>query len=145
MKKITPFIILASFLLIGAGCNTATLSPEEAVVIDPSMIAISDIYFNLPESEWTVSETDSDDILILNTVSGETSLSVDETYSYFDWSELAPTFSSEAAVFYSDGCGGGWCEAYIIEFNDESQYSLMLSGDPISDQDVEDILMSIIK
>jgi len=99
MKKITPFIILASFLLIGAGCNTATLSPEEAVVIDPSMIAISDIYFNLPESEWTVSETDSDDILILNTVSGETSLSVDETYSYFDWSELAPTLAVKQLFF----------------------------------------------
>ena len=138
--KFASFFVFAIFGFTGAGCTSQVPDYE-------SMTPVGDLYFDIPADDWLVGEGESDLEIILTSPSGNiTDLSVSYAYTdYVDYSGATPSFSSDNADVYRDGCGGGWCAFYVADFYDGAQYDLFFTGDPISDGDIEVILTSLAK
>ena len=95
-------------------------------------------------SIWILNQP-SDELLTFRTGGNSKtnlSASLSNSSTVFDAS-TEPEVTSASAKFYKDGCGGGWCKAYIVQFENGSEYSLMFSGDAINDTEIKAILTSM--
>ncbi|MBT3230668.1 hypothetical protein HN358_02700 [Candidatus Uhrbacteria bacterium] len=138
--KSISFFVIVTFVLVGAGCTSQVFDYE-------SMTSIGDLYFELPGDDWLVQGGDSDlQITLVSPSDYITDLSASDAYTEsVVLSDATPSFSGKYADVYRDGCGGGWCAFYVIDFHDGTQFDLFFAGDPMSDEDMEIILTSLVK
>jgi len=166
MKKA---LLILPILLLSAGCNTQPTSENSNKVptqkqtskvpeTENNTVVINGLKLNLPAS-WSISTpkvignasldqmvatintgSDTNTEVEVNKLSKE---SIEGNKSVFVDNNVEFTTNSGAKV-YKEGCGGGYCKAFNIQFNDKAAYTVMFSSDVKSSMTESDYL-SIVK